>query len=258
MDVLREKLDQMNIKSQVTGRAKHFYSIFRKMYTQNKTIDELYDLYAFRVIVDNIADCYNVLGHIHDLFNPIPGRFKDYISTPKPNMYQSLHTTVIGSQGIPFEVQIRTWEMHQTAEYGIAAHWKYKEKRGEASELDEKLQWLRGVMDVQSENSTPQEFYESLKFDLYSGQVFVFTPKGDVVTLPEGSNPIDFAYNVHTAIGNKCVGAKINNKMVPLETKLNTGDYVEIITSPTSKGPSRDWLRFVKNVAGEIENQSVL
>lgn len=239
-------LDELKIKGEVSGRPKHFYSIYKKMKSNNRTFDQIYDLTAVRVIVENVKDCYEVLGMIHTLWKPIPGRFKDYIAVPKPNNYQSLHTTVMTTYGMPFEIQIRTYEMHKIAEYGIAAHWKYKEKRGEANELDEKLQWLRGVMDVQSENSTPQEFYESLKFDLYSGQVFVFTPKGDVVTLPEGSNPIDFAYNVHTAIGNKCVGAKINNKMVPLETKLNTGDYVEIITSPTSKGPSRDWLRFVK------------
>lgn len=243
---LTSLLDELKIKGEVSGRPKHFYSIYKKMKSNNRTFDQIYDLTAVRVIVENVKDCYEVLGMIHTLWKPIPGRFKDYIAVPKPNNYQSLHTTVMTTYGMPFEIQIRTYEMHKIAEYGIAAHWKYKEKRGEANELDEKLQWLRGVMDVQSENSTPQEFYESLKFDLYSGQVFVFTPKGDVVTLPEGSNPIDFAYNVHTAIGNKCVGAKINNKMVPLETKLNTGDYVEIITSPTSKGPSRDWLRFVK------------
>ena len=243
---LTSLLDELKIKGEVSGRPKHFYSIYKKMKNNNRTFDQIYDLTAVRVIVENVKDCYEVLGMIHTLWKPIPGRFKDYIAVPKPNNYQSLHTTVMTTYGMPFEIQIRTYEMHKIAEYGIAAHWKYKEKRGEANELDEKLQWLRGVMDVQSENSTPQEFYESLKFDLYSGQVFVFTPKGDVVTLPEGSNPIDFAYNVHTAIGNKCVGAKINNKMVPLETKLNTGDYVEIITSPTSKGPSRDWLRFVK------------
>lgn len=239
-------LAELNVKGEVSGRPKHFYSIYKKMKNNNRTFDQIYDLTAVRVIVENVKDCYEVLGMIHTLWKPIPGRFKDYIAVPKPNNYQSLHTTVMTTYGMPFEIQIRTYEMHKIAEYGIAAHWKYKENRGETNELDEKLQWLRGVMDVQSESTTPQEFYESLKFDLYSGQVFVFTPKGDVVTLPEGSNPIDFAYNVHTEIGNKCVGAKINNKMVPLETKLNTGDYVEIITSPSAKGPSRDWLRFVK------------
>ncbi len=239
-------LEELNIKGEVSGRPKHFYSIYKKMKNNNRTFDQIYDLTAVRVIVENVKDCYEVLGMIHTMWKPIPGRFKDYIAVPKPNNYQSLHTTVMTTFGMPFEIQIRTYEMHKIAEYGIAAHWKYKENRGSANELDEKLEWLRGVMDVQSENSSPQEFYESLKFDLYSGQVFVFTPKGDVVTLAEGATPVDFAYNVHSAIGNKCIGAKINGKIVPLETKLNTGDYVEIITSSAAKGPSRDWLRFVK------------
>ena len=243
---LTSLLEELNIKGEVSGRPKHFYSIYKKMKNNNRTFDQIYDLTAVRVIVENIKDCYEVLGMIHTMWKPIPGRFKDYIAVPKPNNYQSLHTTVMTTFGMPFEIQIRTYEMHKIAEYGIAAHWKYKENRGAANELDEKLEWLRGVMDVQSENSSPQEFYESLKFDLYSGQVFVFTPKGDVVTLAEGATPVDFAYNVHSAIGNKCIGAKINGKIVPLETKLNTGDYVEIITSSAAKGPSRDWLRFVK------------
>ena len=245
---LTEMLKELGIKGEVSGRPKHFYSIYKKMTTQNKTFDQIYDLTAVRVIVENIKDCYEVLGMIHTVWKPIPGRFKDYIAVPKSNNYQSLHTTVMTTYGMPFEIQIRTYEMHKIAEYGIAAHWKYKENRGaENNEFDEKLEWLRGVMDVQSsENSSPQEFYESLKFDLYSGQVFVFTPRGDVINLPEGSNPIDFAYNLHSEIGNKCIGAKINNKMVPLETKLQTGDYVEIITSANAKGPSRDWLRIVK------------
>lgn len=239
-------LSEINVKGEVSGRPKHFYSIYKKMKNNNRTFDQIYDLTAVRVIVENVKDCYEVLGMIHTLWKPIPGRFKDYIAVPKPNNYQSLHTTVMTTFGMPFEIQIRTYEMHKIAEYGIAAHWKYKENRSSDNELDEKLEWLRGVMDVQSESTSPQEFYESLKFDLYSGQVFVFTPKGDVVTLPEGATPVDFAYYVHSAIGNKCVGAKINSKMVPLETKLNTGDYVEIITSASAKGPSRDWLRFVK------------
>ncbi|MBO5215144.1 MAG: bifunctional (p)ppGpp synthetase/guanosine-3',5'-bis(diphosphate) 3'-pyrophosphohydrolase [Clostridia bacterium] len=251
---LTSLLEELNVKGEVSGRPKHFYSIYKKMKNNNRTFDQIYDLTAVRVIVENVKDCYEVLGMIHTLWKPIPGRFKDYIAVPKPNNYQSLHTTVMTTYGMPFEIQIRTYEMHKIAEYGIAAHWKYKEKRGEVNELDEKLEWLRGVMDVQSnETSSPQEFYESLKFDLYSGQVFIFTPKGDVVTLPEGSNPVDFAYYVHTAIGNKCVGAKINNKIVPLETKLCTGDYVEIITSSTSKGPSRDWLRFVKTTQAKAK-----
>ena len=243
---LTSLLAELKIKGEVSGRPKHFYSIYKKMKNNNRTFDQIYDLTAVRVIVENVKDCYEVLGMIHTMWKPIPGRFKDYIAVPKPNNYQSLHTTVMTTYGMPFEIQIRTYEMHKIAEYGIAAHWKYKENRGTADELDEKLEWLRGVMDVESQTSSPQEFYESLKFDLYSGQVFVFTPKGDVVTLAEGATPVDFAYYVHSAIGNKCVGAKINNKIVPLETKLNTGDYVEIITSNLSKGPSRDWLRFVK------------
>ena len=259
VDSICEKLSQMlvdlNVKGEVSGRPKHFYSIYRKMKTRNKTFEQIYDLTAVRVIVENVKDCYEVLGMIHTVWKPIPGRFKDYIAVPKPNNYQSLHTTVMTRYGMPFEIQIRTYEMHKIAEYGIAAHWKYKENRGAAKSEndDEKLEWLRGVMDVQSDNSTPQEFYESLKVDLYSGQVFVFTPKGDVVTLPEGSNPIDFAYYVHTEIGNRCVGAKINNKMVPLETKLSTGDYIEIITSNNSKGPSRDWLRIVKTTQAKTK-----
>ena len=243
---LSDLLKELNVRGEVSGRPKHFFSIYKKMKNYNRTFDQIYDLTAVRVIVENIKDCYEVLGMIHTLWKPMPGRFKDYIAVPKANNYQSLHTTVMTTFGMPFEIQIRTYEMHKIAEYGIAAHWKYKENRGVTNELDEKLEWLRGVMDVQSETTSPQEFYESLKFDLYSGQVFVFTPKGDVITLSEGSTPVDFAYYVHTAIGNKCVGAKINNKIVPLETKLNTGDYVEVITSAQSKGPSRDWLRFVK------------
>lgn len=240
-------LADLKINGEVSGRPKHFYSIYRKMVKNNRTFDQIYDLTAVRVIVENVKDCYEVLGMIHTIWKPIPGRFKDYIAVPKPNNYQSLHTTVMTTYGMPFEIQIRTYGMHKIAEYGIAAHWKYKENRGAANnELDEKLEWLRGVMDVQSENTSPQEFYESLKLDLYSGDVFVFTPRGDVVNLSEGATPVDFAYDVHTEIGNRCVGAKINGKIVPLETKLCTGDYVEIITSPTAKGPSRDWLRFVK------------
>lgn len=247
-------LTELNINGEVSGRPKHFYSIYKKMVNQNRTFEQIYDLTAVRVIVENIKDCYEVLGMIHTLWKPIPGRFKDYIAVPKPNNYQSLHTTVMTTYGMPFEIQIRTFEMHKIAEYGIAAHWKYKENRASGNELDEKLEWLRGVMDIQGENITnPQEFYESLKVDLYGGQVFIFTPKGDVLVLPEGSTPLDFAYSVHSEVGNKCVGAKINNKIVPLETKLVTGDYVDIITSNTSKGPSRDWLRFVKTTQAKTK-----
>ncbi len=244
---IRNTLKELNINGQVNGRPKHFYSIYKKMVNQHKTFDQIYDLTAVRVLVEEVRDCYEVLGVIHTMWKPIPGRFKDYIAVPKPNNYQSLHTTVMTTYGMPFEIQIRTFEMHKIAEYGIAAHWKYKENRNVDSDLDEKLQWLRGVMETEKEQTAdPQEFYESLKLDLYSGQVFVFTPKGDVVPLPEGATPVDFAYNVHSEVGNKCIGAKVNNRMVPLETKLQTGDYVDIITSATSKGPSRDWLRFVK------------
>ncbi len=250
---LSQMLEDLHIKGEVSGRPKHFYSIFRKMMKDNKTFDQIFDLTAVRVIVESVRDCYEVLGMIHTKWKPLPGRFKDYIAVPKPNNYRSLHTTVITSLGMPFEIQIRTYEMHRIAEYGIAAHWKYKENRSSNSDLDDKLQWLRGVMDVQSEAATPQEFYESLKLDLYSEQVFIFTPKGDVLALPEGATPVDFAYCVHSAVGNKCVGAKINGKIVPLETKLQMGDYVEIITSNTSKGPSRDWLRFVKTAQAKTK-----
>lgn len=243
---LNDIIAKLGIDGEVSGRPKHFYSIYKKMVRQHKTFEQIYDLTAVRVIVPSVKDCYEVLGMIHTLWKPIPGRFKDYISVPKPNNYQSLHTTVMTSYGMPFEIQIRTFEMHRIAEYGVAAHWKYKENRSADSDLDEKIKWLRGMMDIQAD-STPQEFYENLKLDLYSGQVFIFTPKGDVVALPEGSTPVDFAYSVHSEVGNRCVGAKINNKMAPLETELVTGDYVEIITSGNSKGPSRDWLRFVKS-----------
>lgn len=243
---LEQIIKDLGIKGEVSGRPKHFYSIYKKMVEKNKSFDQIYDLTAVRVIVETTKDCYEVLGMIHTKWKPIPGRFKDYIAVPKPNNYQSLHTTVMTSYGMPFEIQIRTYEMHKIAEYGIAAHWMYKEHRNDKGEFNDKLQWLRGVMDVKSENENPQEFYESLKVDLHSGQIFVFTPKGDVVPLAEGSTPVDFAYYVHSEVGNQCVGAKVNNKIVPLETKLVTGDYIEIITSKNSKGPSRDWLRFVK------------
>lgn len=246
-ETVRNTLKELNINGQVSGRPKHFYSIYKKMVNQHKTFEQIYDLTAVRVLVESVRDCYEVLGVIHTMWKPIPGRFKDYIAVPKPNNYKSLHTTVMTTYGTPFEIQIRTFEMHQIAEYGIAAHWKYKENRVVDSDLDEKLEWLRGVMETEkAQTADPQEFYESLKLDLYSGQVFVFTPRGDVIAMPEGATPVDFAYTVHSEVGNKCVGAKVNNKMVPLETKLQTGDYVDIITSATSKGPSRDWLRFVK------------
>ena len=241
---ITNRLASVGIHGSIYGRIKHTYSIYRKMRAQNKTIDELYDLYAFRVIVDNIADCYNVLGHIHDLFNPIPGRFKDYISTPKPNMYQSLHTTVIGSQGIPFEVQIRTWEMHQTAEYGVAAHWKYKQHAGEGSEKE--FEWVRRLLENQQDVEA-DDYIHSLKVDMFDDEVFVFTPKGKVISLPAGSTPIDFAYAIHSGVGNSMIGAKVNNRIANIDTTLKNGDIVEVLTSKSAKGPSRDWLTICKS-----------
>ena len=235
------RLSAVGIHGSIYGRIKHVYSIYRKMQTQKKTIDELYDLYAFRVIVDTIPDCYNVLGHIHDLFNLVPGRFKDYISTPKPNMYQSLHTTVIGQEGIPFEVQIRTWEMHETAEYGIAAHWKYKQGIEGGNEKD--FEWVRRLLESQQEENDAEDYIQSLKVDMFDDEVFVFTPKGKVMSLPAGSTPIDFAYAIHSGVGNAMVGAKINNRIASFDQPLANGDIVEILTSKSAKGPSRDWLK---------------
>ncbi len=234
------RLSSVGIHGAIYGRIKHIYSIYRKMLQQSKSIDELYDVYAFRVIVDTIPDCYNVLGHIHDLFNLVPGRFKDYISTPKPNMYQSLHTTVIGQQGIPFEVQIRTWQMHETAEYGIAAHWKYKE--GIAGSAQNDFEWVRRLLESQQETDA-EDYIHSLKVDMYDDEVFVFTPKGKVMSLTRGSTPIDFAYAIHSAVGNSMVGAKINNRIASFDQKLRNGDIVEVLTSKSAKGPSRDWLK---------------
>ncbi len=241
---IQERLTAMGIRNTTYGRIKHVYSIYRKMRAQGKEIDELYDIYAFRVIVDSIPDCYNVLGHIHDLFNLVPGRFKDYISTPKPNMYQSLHTTVIGRQGIPFEVQIRTWEMHETAEYGIAAHWKYKQGTGDGNEKD--FEWVRRLLESQRD-SDADEYIESLKIDMFDDEVFVFTPKGRIVSLPAGSTPIDFAYAIHSGVGNAMIGAKVNNRIANIDSTLNNGDIVEVLTSKSAKGPSRDWLNICKS-----------
>ena len=235
------RLSAVGIHGSIYGRIKHVYSIYRKMQTQKKTIDELYDLYAFRVIVDTIPDCYNVLGHIHDLFNLVPGRFKDYISTPKPNMYQSLHTTVIGQEGIPFEVQIRTWDMHETAEYGIAAHWKYKQGIEGGNEKD--FEWVRRLLESQQEENDAEDYIQSLKVDMFDDEVFVFTPKGKVMSLPAGSTPIDFAYAIHSGVGNAMVGAKVNNRIASFDQPLANGDIVEILTSKSAKGPSRDWLK---------------
>ena len=243
-DKITDRLTRMGIQSKTYGRIKHVYSIYRKMQNQGKTIDELYDIYAFRCVVDTIPDCYNVLGHIHDLFNLVPGRFKDYISTPKPNMYQSLHTTVIGKQGIPFEVQIRTWEMHETAEYGIAAHWKYKQGTGSGTEKD--FEWVRRLLETQ-QDSDAEEFVQSMKIDMFDDEVFVYTPKGRVVSLPNGSTPIDFAYAIHSGVGNAMIGAKVNNRIANIDAKLKNGDIVEILTSKSAKGPSRDWLTICKS-----------
>ena len=247
---ITDRLASVGIHGSIYGRVKHTYSIYRKMRAQNKTIDELYDLYAFRVIVDNIADCYNVLGHIHDLFSPIPGRFKDYISTPKPNMYQSLHTTVIGSQGIPFEVQIRTWEMHQTAEYGVAAHWKYKQHTGDGSEKE--FEWVRRLLENQQDVDA-DDYIHSLKIDMFDDEVFVFTPKGKVISLPSGSTAIDFAYAIHSAVGNSMIGAKVNNRIASYDVPLHNGDIVEILTSKSAKGPSRDWLNICRSNQARIK-----
>ena len=240
---ISHRLAAVGINNTAYGRIKHVYSIYRKMQTQGKAIDELYDVYAFRVIVDTIPDCYNVLGHIHDLFNLVPGRFKDYISTPKPNMYQSLHTTVIGTQGIPFEVQIRTWDMHQTAEYGIAAHWRYKQG-GSGNEKD--FEWVRRLLESQ-QDSDAEEYVQSLKIDMFDDEVFVFTPKGRIVSLPAGSTPIDFAYAIHSGVGNSMIGAKVNNRICGIDTTLKNGDIVEVLTSKSARGPSRDWLNICKS-----------
>lgn len=249
LDAIRIRLNEAGIKAFLDGRPKHFYSIHKKMIAQNKALNQIYDLLAIRVIVDTVQECYTVLGIIHEMYTPMPGRFKDYIAMPKPNMYQSLHTTLIGPDGQPFEAQIRTWEMHKTAEIGIAAHWKYKEggKNGKTSDYDGKLEWVRNLLDNQKEVEDPDEFVETFKMDLFTDEVFVFTPKGDVKCLPKGSTPIDFAYAIHSAVGNRMIGAKVNGEIKPLNYKLCTGDFVEIITSQSNHGPSRDWLNIVKS-----------
>ena len=250
---VKKHMDDANIKAQVDGRVKHFFSIYKKMVNQDKTIDQIYDLFAVRILVDTVKDCYAALGVIHEMYKPIPGRFKDYIAMPKPNMYQSLHTTLIGPNGQPFEIQIRTYEMHRTAEYGIAAHWKYKEssdgKAPVGKSEEEKLNWLRQILEWQRDMSDNKEFMSLLKndLDLFADSVYCFTPQGDVKTLPSGSTPVDFAYSVHSAVGNKMVGARVNGKLVPIEYEIKNGDRIEIITSQKSQGPSRDWLKLVKS-----------
>ena len=250
---VKQHMVEAGIKAQVDGRVKHFFSIYKKMVNQNKTIDQIYDLFAVRILVDTVKDCYAALGVIHEMYKPIPGRFKDYIAMPKPNMYQSLHTTLIGPNGQPFEIQIRTFEMHKTAEYGIAAHWKYKEasdgKTSTGNREEEKLNWLRQILEWQRDMSDNKEFMSLLKndLDLFADSVYCFTPQGDVKTLPNGSTPIDFAYSVHSAVGNNMVGARVNGKLVPIEYRIQNGDRIEIITSQNSQGPSRDWLKVVKS-----------
>ena len=250
---VKKHMDDANIKAQVDGRVKHFFSIYKKMVNQDKTIDQIYDLFAVRILVDTVKDCYAALGVIHEMYKPIPGRFKDYIAMPKPNMCQSLHTTLIGPNGQPFEIQIRTYEMHRTAEYGIAAHWKYKEssdgKAPVGKSEEEKLNWLRQILEWQRDMSDNKEFMSLLKndLDLFADSVYCFTPQGDVKTLPSGSTPVDFAYSVHSAVGNKMVGARVNGKLVPIEYEIKNGDRIEIITSQNSQGPSRDWLKLVKS-----------
>ena len=259
MDEIRVELKNQNIEAEITGRAKHLYSIYRKMKRDNKTLDQIYDLFALRILVNSVKDCYAALGVVHELYNPMPGRFKDYISVPKANMYQSLHTTLIGPEGTPFEVQIRTWDMHRIAEFGIAAHWAYKDankdKKTTVIVNDDKLSWLRETLEWQKDMQDPEEFLNTLKTELFEDEVYVFTPRGDIKVLPKGSTPIDFAYSIHAEIGNKMSGCKINSKMMPIITPLKNGDIVDVITSEHQKGPSRDWLKFIKSSSAKNKIQ---
>ena len=259
MEEIRKELKRVKIVAEITGRAKHLYSIYRKMQRDNITIDQVYDLFALRIIVNSVKDCYAALGVVHELYTPMPGRFKDYISVPKPNMYQSIHTTLIGPNGTPFEVQVRTWEMHKIAEFGIAAHWAYKEanrfKKSNVVVHDDKLAWLRETLEWQKDMQDPDEFLKTLKTELFEDEVYVFTPRGEIKTLPKDATPIDFAYSIHAEVGHKMVGCKINSKMMPIVTPLKSGDIVEIITSETSKGPSRDWLKLVKSSSAKNKIQ---
>lgn len=252
-DVLKAKLQELGIEGEVNGRQKHLYGIYKKMLKQGKNIEQIYDISAVRVIVNEVQDCYTVLGAIHTMWMPLPGRFKDYIAMPKPNGYQSLHTTVITKFKETFEIQIRTYEMHRIAEYGIAAHWKYKEGKTGATKIDDQINWLREVMDTQRESSDSHEFLENIEGNVFTDEVYVFTPKGKVLNLPVGSTTVDFAYAIHSAVGNKCIGAKVNGKIVPLNTVLNTGDIVEILTTNSGKGPSRDWIKFVKTASARTK-----
>lgn len=252
-DELKAKLQELGIKGEVNGRQKHLYGIYKKMLKQGKNIEQIYDISAVRVIVNEVQDCYTVLGAIHTMWMPLPGRFKDYIAMPKPNGYQSLHTTVITKFKETFEIQIRTYEMHRIAEYGIAAHWKYKEGKTGATKIDDQINWLREVMDTQRESSDSHEFLENIEGNVFTDEVYVFTPKGKVLNLPVGSTTVDFAYAIHSAVGNKCIGAKVNGKIVPLNTVLNTGDIVEILTTNSGKGPSRDWIKFVKTASARTK-----
>ena len=262
MEQIRKELKMQKIEAEIKGRAKHLYSIYKKMKRDNCTLDQIYDLFALRIIVNSVKDCYAALGVVHDLYNPMPGRFKDYIAVPKPNMYQSLHTTLIGEKGTPFEVQIRTWDMHKIAEFGIAAHWAYKEanfakgKKANVKVEEDKLAWLRETLEWQKDMQDPEEFLKTLKTELFEDEVYVFTPKGDIKVLPKGATPIDFAYSIHVQIGHRMTGCKINSKMMPIITKLKSGDIVDIITSDNAKGPSRDWLKFVRSTSAKNKIQS--